>query len=139
MSLYLFGERELGNLAYVVGVDVEDADGECQFTRILDSLERMSRHNAGAFNATYKNNQVKHHTARDIKLAGSEIDRNPFEAWRTLQSIRFNLIANDGQDFATKEDLDALAWMLGTVANSIFDRLGCDISKRKPVLQRALH
>lgn len=95
--------------------------GSAGSTDALRFMEKMaqagtliSRANADAYNATYTRDpepaQPFEVTARDIKSVMMRATVNTRrEGIRTLDGIRYNLVANNGQDFATAEILD---WLL---------------------------
>lgn len=82
--------------------------------RMAEGVTLISKANTDAYNATYTRDEVtaEHSviTARDIKMGivGQTIDARRMGI-RTLEGIRYNLVANDGQDFATVQILD---WLL---------------------------
>lgn len=66
--------------------------------------------NAGAYSHTYNEAvEPQEMTGPEIKrrLVGFTVDRK-LRGMRCLRGIRYNLIANDGKDFATAEILDGL-------------------------------
>ena len=79
--------------------------------RMAEGIDLISEANTQAWNATYSD------PAEAVKLQPREIKRAIVSSTmetrktgiRTLEGIRYNLVANNGQDFATVEVLD---WLL---------------------------
>ena len=79
--------------------------------RMAEGIDLISEANTQAWNATYSD------PAEAVKIQPREIKRAIVASTmetrktgiRTLEGIRYNLVANNGQDFATVEVLD---WLL---------------------------
>ncbi len=81
---------------------------------MAEGVTLISKANTDAYNATYTRDEVPavHSviTGRDIKhaIVALTVDGRR-RGISTLEGLRYNMVANDGQDFATVETLD---WLL---------------------------
>lgn len=92
--------------------------GSSDAARHLDYLaeagNRIQAANAAAYEATYSDPvEIIPIAARMIKnaIVGQTIDKK-LQGRRVLSGIRYNLVANNGKDFATAEILDDLLMMV---------------------------
>lgn len=109
MSVNFFDCIDLGRIAcYAAGSTSSDA-GKQQLEHLLNDLVTYSAANAAAFNASYGEN-VDGWTYADIKPHARHRDDVPSiqRIISDAQLLRYNLIAQNGKDFATVAIMDTL-------------------------------
>lgn len=96
---------------------IGSSDAIRRFERMAESANEILKANAGAYYETYKDETV----TPEPEITAAMIERGCVEigpvsdrakrAFRNLDSLRYNLIANNGKDFATLDILDSMLEM----------------------------
>ena len=117
MSVSHFDSEELGNLAAcAVGGSLASDDGKRRLQRYCEGLALFSIANTQAYRATYPNDTepAQHYTAEEIYRASRRTAHGPDHKRASLTAVllHYNMIANDGRDFATTEVLGCVCSIL---------------------------
>jgi hypothetical protein len=117
MSVIHFSPDELGEIIGCVVGNLASSSGRDAVHRYVDGLAHYSTLNARAYNATYREG-VQAWTADQIGASVRCIATR--EAQRRAVSnaglLRYNLIANSGEDFADLAVLDTIVGLLASIA-----------------------
>ncbi len=122
MSVILFDAEELAHLFVAIHV-AYDAEISRSLLADVQGFVAYSRANARAYRATY-GARAKGETSVSAKALIAEIQRiaaarftepvNLERARGTAHLLRYNLVANDGRDFATVRTLDVILHAIRT-------------------------
>jgi len=103
MSVIFYEADELAALAALTVGNLASDQGKRDLARVVEDLAEYSRANAAAFRATYPGDPAEGITAQEIAAQVRPIHKaeQVRSAERVLAGLRYNLIANSGEDFAT--------------------------------------
>ena len=103
MSVIFYEADELAALAALTVGNLASDQGQRDLARIVEDLAEYSRANAAAFRATYPADPAQGIDAAEIAAAVRPIHKaeQVRSAECVLAGMRYNLIANSGEDFAT--------------------------------------
>ncbi len=105
-------------------------DAKRRLDYLAEAANRIMEGNRGAWNATYNDPAEPEApvTGNEIKyaLVAQTVDKK-LRGYRCLRGLRYNLIANNGQDFATAEILDDLLGLF----QAAFDQAKVDEGGRR--------
>ncbi len=105
-------------------------DAKRRLEYLAEAANRIMEGNRGAWNATYSDPAEPEApvTGNEIKyaLVAQTVDKK-LRGYRCLRGLRYNLIANNGQDFATAEILDDLLGLF----QAAFDQAKVDEGGRR--------
>lgn len=114
MSVIFFDPASLGKLAAFAVGNMASNDGKQKLVRYIDALAQYSVENAAAFNATYGADEAGTAavawTAEEIgaRVRGGFLVDDIKRILSTLDLLRYNLVSNGGEDFASNATLSAL-------------------------------
>lgn len=110
MSVIHFGPGDLANVASVAIGNYASDDGKRALDRAIGALALYSAENARAYGESYQADGAQGWTAEQIRgyVRPSANVSQLRDACSTIELLRYNLIANNGADFASAETLSAL-------------------------------
>ena len=106
MSVIHYTPSELAAVASLAAGNTASDEGKRRLSRYLDALAAYSAANTACYVATYRE-QAPSWTAEDIRreVRAALMPDLIRLALSTLDGMQYNLVANDGTDFATTETL----------------------------------
>lgn len=117
MSVILYSKSEIVDMLAACWNhgSIGSLDGKRRLERYAEMGARISEANRQAYEATYPDDPAESATFTADEVCGA-IVRQTVErkqrGLRTLDGIRYNVIANNGQDFATADILEDLVSLL---------------------------
>ena len=110
MSVIHFESDELANLVVAATRNLKSMDQRKAIVTMAKAMEQYSIENVRAYNATYG---ARHGIAmpmqyQDIAIFAIEMEFDFSRACGTFNLLRYNLIANSGENFATEGTIKAL-------------------------------